>query len=711
MSTEYIKTSWQDGDIITADKMNNIENGIKDVEDTTTSLKEDLSVVLSLRNATSNRRFMAIPYDFENGKSYIVKLFYSDTTVSGIRIASAANLNSESSVQGFIVNDTKAEVEYKCESSIAKYLIVICPSNVTQFTFTISLYEGGIFDDVYILKNDTSKQVSNLNESLGLVLSQHNTVSYQRFKMIPYSFINGHKYIIRLTGSDETVSQIRISSASNINSESIVKSFVINDTKAEIEYQCDSDDAKYLIVLCASTTTQFMFSLFMYDGGIYSDIYTLKNVQSVQEEVPAYSVDYLNGKIITIMNQIMNGGSNSDVFGYYTDTHFPANSGESGKYLAYLAERLPMKKAFFGGDICPAYSSSYSGATSEQACTRSITEQFDAINKSLVSFDLFQCKGNHDFHVSSQTDASDRYMMNPQQSRNIIMGGSDLCNVVTDNDNLSACYYYVDNPSQNIRYVIMDSCEFFGVDNEWVQTYGMSDNQINWIVNSAIKTALGRNFIFLAHCGLVDMTCTNNQYATFAKIENIIRALNEHRTYTSSGVTYDFTSATGRVLAVITGHEHQDLNTFVSGVPHVSVACDAMYGDYKKSFIYTHFNSVPPTKVSGTVEEVTFDVVNVDDKSIKFNRIGGGGDRFFNFSGYEGTVGQTVTISPNISGVSAWWCYDASGRTSDSNYVITPTTNRASVSDGVVTCSSVGEVVVVAKNDNDEYEFFDLIIS
>ena len=43
MSTEYIKTSWQDGDIITADKMNNIENGIKDVEDTTTSLKEDFS--------------------------------------------------------------------------------------------------------------------------------------------------------------------------------------------------------------------------------------------------------------------------------------------------------------------------------------------------------------------------------------------------------------------------------------------------------------------------------------------------------------------------------------------------------------------------------------------------------------------------------------------------------------------------------------------
>ena len=43
MSTEYIKTSWQDGDIITADKMNNIENGIKDVDDTIGELKENFT--------------------------------------------------------------------------------------------------------------------------------------------------------------------------------------------------------------------------------------------------------------------------------------------------------------------------------------------------------------------------------------------------------------------------------------------------------------------------------------------------------------------------------------------------------------------------------------------------------------------------------------------------------------------------------------------
>ena len=48
MSTEYTKTNWQDGDIITADKMNNIENGIKGIEGDVTTVKDGLlSVTVS----------------------------------------------------------------------------------------------------------------------------------------------------------------------------------------------------------------------------------------------------------------------------------------------------------------------------------------------------------------------------------------------------------------------------------------------------------------------------------------------------------------------------------------------------------------------------------------------------------------------------------------------------------------------------------------
>ena len=74
MSTEYIKTNWQDGDIITADKMNNIENGIKDVEEVATGLKEDLSEsVGNLKNAINDiaqfsiGKNIANPNNFETG--------------------------------------------------------------------------------------------------------------------------------------------------------------------------------------------------------------------------------------------------------------------------------------------------------------------------------------------------------------------------------------------------------------------------------------------------------------------------------------------------------------------------------------------------------------------------------------------------------------------------------------------------------------------
>ena len=43
MSTEYTKTNWQDGDIITADKMNNIENGVKGIEEDVATVKDGLS--------------------------------------------------------------------------------------------------------------------------------------------------------------------------------------------------------------------------------------------------------------------------------------------------------------------------------------------------------------------------------------------------------------------------------------------------------------------------------------------------------------------------------------------------------------------------------------------------------------------------------------------------------------------------------------------
>lgn len=674
-----------------------------------TSLKNAISLEIAKSDVTTNARALYIPYSFINGKKYVIELAKSDETVSGIRVTSAANLNTESIVQGYAVNATTAKIKYECASNSAAYLVVYCASTVTEFTCSVFMYEDGIMGDIYDLENDVEELKTTKVEKYitpgyvddSYVKTDGTFASYNGWSRT--DFIDISKFTNVVIDIDRTGTTSYIYNAlysSNSESAFVEKMTLVNGSN-NIKIP---ENVKYMVL---SNTTNALKTTYKISGYIDASELVKNN-----EIIPSYSINYLNEKAFSIMNQIMNGSANSDVFAFITDTHFPANSGQSGKYMAYLLGKLPGKKAFFGGDVCPAYSSSYPNDNSEQACVQSVEDQFAAINEKLASYKLFQVKGNHDFHVSSQTVQSDKYMLNPQQARNVVMGGSELMDLVTDDSNLEAAYYYIDNESQNIRYIIMDACEFFGVGNEWVQNYGMSNTQINWIVNNAIKTALGRNFIFITHVGMVDMTSTDNTYQTFSKIENIIKALNAHTTYTASGATYDFTEATGRVMAVITGHEHQDLMTFVEGVPHISIACDAGYNDYKKSFLYSHFDAVPPTKTKGTVDEVTFDIVNVDSQAVRFNRIGGGGNRYFSTTKYTGSVGGTVTVTPTIGGTISWWCYDANGRAVDGNYVITPNTTRASVnSGGVVTCSASGEVVVVARNTDNVYEFFDLIVS
>lgn len=86
MSTEYTKTTWQTGDIITADKMNNIENGIKGIEGDITTLsgmgseidelgeeltdiKDGLGDISSLETEDKSSLVNAINEIFEGGGS------------------------------------------------------------------------------------------------------------------------------------------------------------------------------------------------------------------------------------------------------------------------------------------------------------------------------------------------------------------------------------------------------------------------------------------------------------------------------------------------------------------------------------------------------------------------------------------------------------------------------------------------------------------
>ena len=106
MSIEYVKTSWQDGDIITADKMNNIENGIKDVDDTATSLKEEFNDIYKVdRFVKSNGAGQVFPYEITEGTTYYVTNLTDNNTVN-VRTCTSDGTEIENIKNGFSYNET-----------------------------------------------------------------------------------------------------------------------------------------------------------------------------------------------------------------------------------------------------------------------------------------------------------------------------------------------------------------------------------------------------------------------------------------------------------------------------------------------------------------------------------------------------------------------------------------------------------------------------
>lgn len=86
-------------------------------------------------------------------------------------------------------------------------------------------------------------------------------------------------------------------------------------------------------------------------------------------------------------------------------------------------------------------------------------------------------------------------------------------------------------------------------------------------------------------------------------------------------------------------------------------------------------------------------------------------NRYFNLKEEKINIGSTKQLTPSISGNIEWWCYD-SDKASVSNDIIIPEETYASISNtGVITGLTSGNSVAVAKNENDEYEFFNIIIN
>lgn len=410
------------------------------------------------------------------------------------------------------------------------------------------------------------------------------------------------------------------------------------------------------------------------------------------DSLPDYYKDYIANKITQINNSYYKSIQKNDIFAFISDVHIVANHKKSGILIKYLFEHSILNKCFFGGDVCSVQNS------------QSVKTELELYNKYIVgpiksSGDFYAAKGNHDFYNRLDGLGKNAPYYTFMQSNNHRM-------VKNESDTIG-CYYYVDNPIGQIRYIVYDS--HYDV----IGSQNVSNTQLKWLVEQAFMTTPDNwNVILMGHVPFVplcDKEKENTEGSQAGHLDGLLTLCRAAKNHLSNielaGSTYDFSAFKGNLLACISGHEHQDIQTYVDGLLYVTIGCDTGY-----SMVSPFCNHL--YKVANTTNEQCFDVVNVlgELNALEFIRIGLGYNRIYNLTKNEVNIGETIQLTPSITPIS-WTSNDSEASENNEwdieNNVWKYSSEVCSVDlNGLVTANAAGEAFVFAEDAEHNKEFF-----
>lgn len=326
--------------------------------------------------------------------------------------------------------------------------------------------------------------------------------------------------------------------------------------------------------------------------------------------IPGYyhEDNYIDNKIDVINQntQVQTGVS----FAYFTDSHWGDNANQQGKLLDYISQQTSINQIFFGGDIPQAY-----GINSK---LKDATNLYQKIVKS-TKYPVYSVHGNHDLTIKASS-TSDQGLTENQFKQYDVLNRSNELKI---NGVLNKNYYYLDNPVQKVRFIILD--DWSGIDTSIAHGIkaGITQDEIDWLLNVALDVD-GYTLVILTHAPSDEQIPV---YVPTNKIlQQVLIAINNKQKFelNEDNITasVDFSDTTNYVALHLSGHNHQDASHIDNNVLSVSTICDALYNDDPN---YTE------QRQKGSINEQCIDVVSVDttNRTIKMCRIGAGDDRSF----------------------------------------------------------------------------------
>lgn len=331
-----------------------------------------------------------------------------------------------------------------------------------------------------------------------------------------------------------------------------------------------------------------------------SDLSTFVDYEKVRNNrlsVPDYYFEnnYLDDKISTARDLMYDANGNYDAFFFVTDLHWEINAQKSPALINYIQKKLNIQRLFLGGDFYDKWSE------------YEITDCMDMF-RSAFSGKIYNVVGNHEYKGTYMTDNKIWYFLN-SMADDITIGDAGMN------------FYYVDNPIQKVRYIVLNVYTDGGDD----AVAWFDDSQQDWLEQTALNMEFGWTAVVFTHCLYhVDMAERKlRQDETFTAIINRI---------------LDSYEGNGEIACVIQGHTHIDRMTHTDGgIPVFITTCD-------KNTIWYDGSGNPDlydSRVSGTITEQAFEIVVLDKKHRKVSLLRIGAPAL---NGVDDNIGSAVEI-------------------------------------------------------------------
>lgn len=249
--------------------------------------------------------------------------------------------------------------------------------------------------------------------------------------------------------------------------------------------------------------------------------------------------------------------------------------------------------------------------------------------------DWIYCEGNHDRWVHDP-------ILPPAQYYNVVNRVHRNDSRFHYGDGDQGAYYYVDYADKKLRVIVLDDYDVGDKhDKDYNDKAGIRQAQFDWLANTALQVDEGWYVLVLVHQSPYPDMPENNRVANS---DQLVQLFNAFETGVNTTITardsvfedgtFDVSLTTnfkrpGKIIAVLSGHNHVDSAQVHNGVNYITTSCG-----YIDVLLY-HGQGGQPAKYGQrdqhTYSAICFDfgVINFKEQTLRLKRFGFGTDRTF----------------------------------------------------------------------------------